>query len=311
MRPGTWLVGMLLACRAWAGEPPIVDTGYTIAPRTLSRSLYWIDNRRLLFEGRKIYLWDAARRSASVYAEGSGLCVAGSVVHFARPDQAVPAPGNAAQSVYSRFDCRRHLRAELSPPARPGRRIVMLRAKDGYLDAGPVDIEARIAEMRATAGGRVRLFAPRAEPIDLPLTLGQGPGFPLYSAYLGAYVTMPLPRGSTPGRVMRWPRGLPATVYTFTRLGPAGEIVIPYGEWGAVAWPLPTSLGWIFAGQGAPTPKAGLFVYNSGDVRRLDSGWVYEIAVTPDGCRAAAAIKTQLLDINAPTHVKVLELCSR
>ena len=286
---------------------------------------------------KKIYLWDTRAGSARLYADGSALCVANGVIRYAvqvdgtaskeisrrglsgqetelerplRAGEKVASAGSDAR-VYSSFNCAALSRSALSPPAAPGRRILVLRAGDGYLDAGPIAVDERIAEIRIRAPGYVTLYRPGSPSgIKLPFTLAQGPGYPVYSEYLGAYVTLPDPKSSRPGVLAPWPRGLPFTVYSFRASGEAGEVVIPYGEWGGPMAVQPTSAGWMFAGQGSPAPKAGLFMFSSGSVRRLDSGFVYEIAVTPDGCRAAVAIKNRLLEINAPTNLKIVDLCA-
>jgi len=347
-----WLIASLVAYPAFAA-PVVFDTGYEIIPRTLSPSVYWIDNDRLLFEGinrsemdaalanrepqrvgrlKRLYLWDDRTGSIRFYADGAGLCVADGIVHFTVLEDGASGsriiregpPGSEkeirtdergdrgrADTLYSQLACKTYARGDLSPPVPPGRRVVVLREGDGYLRAGPVGIAQRIEELRAHGSRHIRLFRPGSSAgIELPFTLEQGPGYPIYSDYLGAYVTLPQPKGSAPGRITSWPRGLPFTVYSFSASGETREIIIPYGEWGAIAWAQPTSAGWIFAGQGAPTPRAGLFMFGSGAVRKLDSGYVYEIAVSPDGCRAAAAIKNRLLEIAAPTNLKVFGLCA-
>lgn len=281
---------------------------------------------------KRLYLWDGKARAVRFYADGAGLCVANGVVRFTvRIDRARAVrivregpPGSEAQvridmsgkdersdSVYSPLACKSYARRDLSPPAPPGRRVVVLREGDGYLRAGPVRMAERVKAFRAHGRENLRLFGPRHPAgVELPITLEQGPGYPIYSEYLGVYVTLPRPKGSAPGRITAWPRGLPFTVYSFNASGDTREITIPYGRWGSIAWAQPTSAGWIFAGHGAPTPEAGLFIYSSGAVRKLDSGYVYEIAVSPDGCRAGVAIKNRLLEINAPTNLKIVDLCT-
>jgi hypothetical protein len=281
---------------------------------------------------KQLYLWDGRSRTVRFYAKGAGLCVASGVVHFtvsidrasavrivregplgSEAELRIDMPGKSARTdtVYSRLACRRYARGDLSPPAPPGTRIVVLRDGDGYLRAGPIGIAERLKEIRTHGKENIKLFGPRSRAgVDLPITLEQGPGYPIYSEYLGTYVTLPRPKGSTPGRFMPWPRGLPFTVYSFNASGDVRQITIPYGEWGRIEWAQPTSAGWIFAGQGAPAPKAGLFLYNSGAVRRLDSGYVNEITVSSDGCRAGVAIKNRLLEINAPTNLRIVDLCA-
>jgi len=351
------LIACAVAHPALATKPVIYDTGYEIIHKTLTPSIYWIDNERLIFEGintadrsaavanrdpnqvkrlKKLYVWDANSKSVRFYAEGSDLCVSNGTLHYTvRTDKtagirvvkagplghekqtSVPLPTKEelswrAQSerVRGDFTCKTHLRADLSPPAPKGRRIIVLREGDGYLDAGPEGTIELVGEIRATGPGHIKLFHPgNPIPLELPMTLEQGPGWPIYSEYLGAYVTLPRPQGANPGHITSWPRGLPFSVYSFTASGHVHKVVIPYGEWGGIAWVQPTRAGWIFSGGGTPPPKAGLFLFDSTTVRKLDSGYVYEIAVSPDGCRAAVATLNRHLEMGMPTNLRILEFC--
>jgi hypothetical protein len=334
-----------------AGQSRVFDTGYEIA-RGQASSLYWIDNERLLFAGtftadmeaairnkdanrgrlKKLYLWNASTRVATLYADAKDVCVADGAVHYTvRIDESAGkivervgpigsekdiekplAPkgelSRGAQTVWvrSKHTCRIHRLSELIPPPEAGRRIIVLRNGDGYIDAGPLAPK----ELLDQRNRPIRLFHPnRQSPVELPITIEQGAGNPTYSQYVSAYVSRPRPIGSDPGHITSWPRGLPFTIYTFTSNGLLDKSVIPYGEWGTLAQPLPTRVGWVFSGYGEIRRKAGLFLFDVSSVRRLDTGQVYEIAVSKDGCRVAVGIQNRHLDMGTPINLKVIDLC--
>jgi len=350
------LIACAVAHPALATTPVIYDTGYEIIHKTLTPSIYWIDNERLIFEGinsadrstavanrepnqvkrlKKLYVWDANSKSVRFYAEGSELCVSNGTLHYTvRTDKtagirvvkagplgheqqtSVPLPTKEelswrAQSerVRGDFTCKTHLRADLSPPAPKGRRIIVLRDGDGYLDAGPDGTLELVQEIRKKGPGPIKLFRPgNRNPIDLPITLEQGPGRPIYSEYLGAYVTLPRPKGSNPGHVTDWPKGLPFTAWSFNAAGQTSRVEIPYNHLVNIIWVQPTSRGWLFGG-GNIYRSLGLYLFHGGALSKLDDGSVSEIAVTPNGCVAAVAIQNRHLDMGTPTNLRIFDLC--
>jgi len=286
---------------------------------------------------KKLYLWDKKSGSVRFYAEGSNLCVSSGVLHYtvrtdktggirivkrgplgleqegeiALPTKEELSPQGQMARVRGDITCKTYLRAELSPPASQGRRIIVLRDGDGYLDAGPEGTIELVREIRATGPGRIKLFRPgNPTPIELPMTLEQGPGSPIYSEYLGAYVTFPRPKGSDPGHSTDWPHGLPFTVYTFKATGQATDIEIPYDRLVNIAWVQPTRRGWLFGG-GNFYRSLGLYLFDGTALSRLDAGAVNEIAVAPDGCRAAVAIQNKHLDMGTPINLRIFDLCER
>lgn len=280
---------------------------------------------------KKLYLWDAKTNSVTLYADAKAVCVADGVVRYTvREDKAAgkvvervgplgsekeietlvsdEISSRTAQSVwvYSKHTCKTHLLRELVPPPEKGRRIIVLREGDGYIDAGPLDTK----ELRDQRIMPVRLFLPdRRSPVELPMKIEQGSGNPSYSTYLGAYVTRPRPKGSDPGHITDWPRGMPFTIYTFKSTGEVSESVLPYGEWATIYQVQPTRAGWIFSGQGVVRAKAGLFLFRNSAARRLDTGQVYEVTVSGDGCRAAVAIQNRNLEMGTPINLKVFDVC--
>ena len=281
---------------------------------------------------KKLYLWDARTKSVKHYADATEVCVADGVVHYRvrvdweagkivervgplgsekeieRPSGSKEELSRTAQIkwVRSQHTCKTHVLSELVPPPAKGHRILVLREGDGYLDVGPLAPKERLDQR----GKPVLLFRPgRQSAVELPMKIEQGSGNPHYSPYLGAYVSRPRPKGSDPGHITSWPRGLPFTIYTFKSDGDSREAVIPYGEWGTITQVWPTPLGWIFSGHGAVRAKAGLFLFHTSSARRLDNGQVYEISVSKDGCRVAVGIQNRHLDMGTPINLKIIDLC--
>lgn len=331
-----------------AATYPVVDAGYRLARHG---KLYWLDNNRVLFYGGSAkqdsqragkvggnsgtggtYVWNLTTGMLEHLSEWEITCyhpdyATWSLVRSEKnifrskagkfgQETELPREELTAQQrmdrVRSDITCKTHLRSELAPPAPLGRRIIVLREGDGYLDSGPEGTIERGEEIRVHGPGHIALFRPgAASAINLPMTLEQGPGSPIYSEYGGTYVTRPRPKGSNPGRVSSWPRGMPFTVYSFKATGETTEIILPYGEWGDIAWIQPTRAGWIFSGNGEQRPKSGLYIFGVSQVRRLDTGQVFEIAVSPNGCRAAVGIQNRHLEMGTPINLKTIDLCAK
>lgn len=325
---------------------PIVDAGYRLARQG---KLYWLDNDRVLFYGGSAkqdskrvgtastipaaggtYVWNVAAGSLEHISEWEITCYhpeysTWSLVRPAKNEYRFKAgkfgqetelplekltAQQRIQRVRSDFTCKSYRLSDLVPPPPAGRRLIVLREGDGYLDAGPSSTVERVKEARAEGSKPVLLFRPNGlSAIALPITAEQGPGNPKYSTYLDAYVTLPRPKGSDPGHITSWPRGLPFIVYSFKNTGEASETTIPYGEWGGIADVQPTRAGWLFAGNGVTPPKSGLFLSQPASVLKLDAGQVHALAVSRDGCRAAVGIQNRHREMGTPINLKVLELC--
>lgn len=355
-RSALFVLALCTTALANAGKPIVYQTGYEIG-RLQGPSLFWIDEKRLLFAGiktsemdaaiaaketdreerlRKLYLWEADTKAVRFYANAQGVCVSDGIVRYRvavnkergtytvregpfgvekeieklRPSNEELSMQGQRARVRSTYTCRTHLRKELSPPALEGRRIIVLREGHGYLDAGPERTQDRIEEIRTHGATPIKLYRPGiATPIDLPITLEQGPGAPIYSPYLDIYVTHPRPKGSDPGRVTSWPKNLPFKLYTFKPTGETNEVTVPYGDWASINGIQPTRGGWIFGGHGESRSKGGLFIFHGQSVKRIEAGQVYGIAVSPDGCRSAVAIQNKHLEMGTPINVKIFDFC--
>jgi len=315
-------------------RPTKHDTGYEIIPLITTPSVYWLDNNKLLFSGmragrgprkdlRKISVWNAQTNSFQIYADASSVCFSdgfisyrvhvdkaagtetvregplGSEIEFVRP----LAPRGA---IRSNLTCRTHNRSDLSPPPSLRRLIVILRPGDGYLDLGPSDINEKRTPLRnLVLHGRDQL------PLPLPMTWDEDflTSGVVYSAYRKAYVLKPrAPRGALDMRGP-WPKAQPLTVYLMWADGRTETVLIPYLPAEFLSNPRPIKGGWIFGG-GNFYKSSGLYVFSDTGVSKIDAGLVKEIAVTPDGCRAAVAIQNDHLDAGTPTRLKIFDFCS-
>lgn len=284
---------------------------------------------------KKLFIWDAKTRSVKFYAEGSRLCVSNGTLHYTvRTDKSAGirvkkigplglekeiteplptkeelSPRSQMARVFSSITCETHLRSALSPPAPQRRRIVVLREGDGYLDAGPDGTLELIKEIRATGPGHIKLFQPgNTTPIELPITLEQEPGRPTYSEFLGAYFTLPKAKGSNPGLATDWPKGLPFTVYVFSRTGQTKSEDIPYDGLVNIYAVQPTRRGWIFGG-GNFYRSLGLYLFGNGKLSKLDAGSVSETAVAPNGCLIGVGIQYTHRDKRIPRVLRIFDLC--
>lgn len=312
-------------------------------------SLHWIDNDRLLFAGmktadmaaaiarkepnreerfKKLYLWAATTNAVTAHADASAVCVAGGVVRYTvRVDRAagklveregvlgsekeVEKPLPTADAVRSKFTCREHLRQGLTPPAPRFRQVVVLREGDGYLDLGPGGGEDYF-EQRRTHPRTLRLYQGRTgRAIELPVTWEEeiAPAQVAYSEYRQAYVLQPqMPRGSQLGRITRWPSDRRLLVYLVSADGHLETVTFPYRPAEHLIDPRPTRNGWILGGGTSPKTVA-LYLFDGAAVKKIESGFVREIAVSPDGCKAAVGIQDKPYEMGTPVHLKILGLC--
>jgi hypothetical protein len=285
---------------------------------------------------KKLYLWDEITRSTRLYADAQGACFSNGFIHYTvRVDKAAgravvregpfgsekeiekPLPSAEELStqgqmarVYSNFTCKTHLRHELVPPAERNHYIAVLREGDGYLHLGPEH------------GGKERRSSPRnltlyrdktGEAIKLPMTWEEEIARyeVAYSEYRRAYVLRPqMPRGSPLGRITAWPKGQPLVVYLLWMAGRVESASIPYFHTPGLGDPRPTKAGWIFGG--GYFDEVGLYLFDGKTMSKLDTGAEREIAVSPNGCRAAVGIENRFLEKGySPINLKVFRFCAR
>jgi len=325
---------LLQGIRAEAAQPrvTVTATGYEVFEPVIS--IAWVDDNQLLFagtklppdpkqkpfEGSRIYLWNDATKSARVYAEGKDFCYSqGKVSVLLRSnnqarnavylegtfgaEKEVERPFRSDTEVYNKFSCRLQKRDEFVPPLPKTHLNLVLREGDGYLTLRPLDPRERQAFPRNLTLYKAKI----GKAIQLPMTWDEdigsfGTG---YSEYLGAYVLPPrLSPGS--GVTGEWPSEQPRVVYLLWADGRAERVSIPPS--GGFAYPRPTKAGWIYGGGHFRT--AGLYLFDGKSTSKLDTGGISEIEVSPDGCKAAVAIKNRHLDMGTPVNLKTFSFCS-
>ena len=339
------LVVLVLAIPICAAEAEAIDTGYEIILQTMP-SLYWVDDNRLLFAGirrtdmesaiaakdidrvarlKKIYIWDSTAKSVRLYADAREVCFSNGFVSYrVRVDRAggkevlregslgaekeLERPLPPQEALRSNFTCRTHWRSELVPPVRRNHYVVVLREGDGYLHLAPDHGKERQAYPRNLTLYR----AQSGEAITLPMTWDENFNqFTIaYSVYRSAYVLPPqFPRASHSERGNPWPTSQPLVVYLLWADGRTQAASIPYWPAEYLGHPRPMKTGWIFGGGKRPK-TGGLYLFDGKVVTKVESGFVREIVVSPDGCKAAVGINNKPYDMGTPINLKVFNFCA-
>jgi hypothetical protein len=285
---------------------------------------------------RRLYLWIASTTSVKLYADATDVCVSNGTVRYTvsvdkaagkavlregpfgsekRVERLLPskqelsAQGQLAR-VHSYFTCKTHLRSELVPPASKFRQIVVLREGDGYLDLGPSGGPNYAEERKAHPRNLTLYEGKTGRAIELPMTWEENfsPLEVSYSSYRAAYVLRPrAPPGAPIGVVQPWPKGKPLTAYLIWADGRSESVSIPYFHTFGLGSPRPVGVGWVFAG--GYFDKAGLYLFDGKRMSRLDVGAAGDIAVSPNGCRAAVAIQNKHREMGTPTNLKIFDFC--
>jgi len=285
---------------------------------------------------KKLYVWDNATKSVRFYADAKGACIANGVIHYTvKVDKAAgktivregpfgfekeiekPLPSTKELStqgqmlrMHSIFTCKTHLRSGLIPSPPTDRNVVVLREGDGYLDLGP-NVGSDLAKRRATPRNLTLYKAVSVSAITLPMTWEENfSQFDIvYSAYRGAYVLQPkMPRGSPIGIGRPWPKDEPLLVYLLWADGRTQTFSIPHWPAEYLGHPRPMKMGWIFGGGKSPKSVA-LYFFDGTSVAKVQPGFVREIAVSPDGCKAAVGINNKPYEMGTPISLKVFEFC--
>jgi hypothetical protein len=332
------------AMPCYASGPAVSDTGYSIGQTVGNRSMHWVDNSRLLFSGNKtgelgprLYLWDDAVKSVRLYSNAQGACFSKDAVRYqTRVNTAAgtyvvkegpfgsekeiekPLPSKEELStqgqmarVHSEFTCKVHLRDELVPPASRDHAVVVLREGDGYIDLGPSGGKDYYKERKAFPRNLMLYQARTGKAIPLPMTWEEDiASYDIsYSAYRDAYVLRPKKhRGAPVDLNTSWPKNQSLITYLLFSNGRTESVSIPYWPSEYLVNPTPVKSGWIFGG-GNFYKRAGLYLYDGKAVSKLDTGLVDEIAVSPDGCKAAVAIQNKHLDMGTPTNLRIFDFC--
>jgi hypothetical protein len=293
--------------------------------------VYWLDDARVLFPGFDgagggralrpvLYVWDQRTRQASVQSEMADagyICYSGGYVRYAvsRGDRQymregrlgaeterewTPAPG--ARFDRNELTCRDHDLADYEK-VYPGFVFVPLRNSDGYYGWKKIEqvreaLESPLYYLSGSNGSK---------PVALPIKAGQRDRVS-YSEFLKAYViefTPGVRTEHTTGKV--WVLRVDATVE---------EHVIPAGPWlrGSVGY-TPAKGGIVLSSPALglrsmdDVGAAGVYLVRGAKVQRMVAGFpTRHVAVSPDGCKAAAVVRLQKpRDVKAT--LRVIDIC--
>jgi hypothetical protein len=287
---------------------------------------------------KKLYVWDDVTKSVRLYANAQGACFTNGVIRYTlRVDKTagkaivregpfgsekeietslpsaeeLSTQGQMART-HSKFTCKTHMRSELAPPASRFRRIVVLRDEDGYLDFGPSGGKDYFEQRRAFPRNLTLYQSETGKAVSLPMTWEEAIVSlqVAYSDYRRAYVLRPqMPRGSKLGTVTPWPKDQPLIVYLLWADGRTQTFSIPQWPSEYLGHPQPIKAGWIFGGGKSPKTVA-LYVFDGMSVAKVESGFVREIAVSPDGCKVAVGINNKPYDMGTPISLKIFDICA-
>jgi hypothetical protein len=324
----------------------VVDGGYRLARHG---KLYWLDNERVLFYGRSAkqdsrgagkaasnpttggtYIWNIATGALEHVSEWEITCYHpeystwslvrpaknefrfkagkfGQETELPREDLTVQ---QRMERVRSDFTCKTHLRSELSPPALRDHNVIVLQDGQSYVDLGP-GLGANLSERRAFPRNLALYQAKTVKALTLPLTWEESfsPFEVAYSKYRDAYVLRPrAPRGAPIGLSQPWPKNQDLVVYLLWENGRVETKLLPYWPAEYLIDPRPSRTGWIFGG-GKLRHTGGLYLFDGKAVSKLDAGFVKEISVAEDGCKAAVGIQNRPDEMGTPINLKVFDLC--
>jgi len=329
-----WLLaGLVSSCADLSGTKyPIVDSGYTRVPGTLNKSLYWIDNRRVLFHGSDekpalpgatqpkpkhfpLYVWDTAENVVIPYA------YTGSVVAFCLKDGYIrylihrdekgyvrrgklgeeresvlpPEPENPDLALkVNPFTCREY--RDVDRPRTETLSFTPLRDDHGYWGFNYASRDS----------DKPLLFLPRdaKEPIALPIE-AQENGWMEYSAFANAYVIWRLAGDAKY-------HGRPTNVWLLYPTGRVETIEVPKGPWTAPGGYAPSRAGLIMFSRalttGAGPGDAGAYVVNGKRVDKVIAGLVEDFDVSPDGCKIAISVNPYTSQMRR-TGIKMIDVC--
>jgi len=308
----------------------VIDTG--IPGRN---EVFWIDNERVLFPGFQIrpksgeraslravlYVWDLGTKRPRIQAEmpeGGYICYSGGYISYAihrngkrfiregkfgaEKERAWSPPTPGARIDRNQLTCRDMDLADLEK-IYPGFFFIPLRDQDGYYGWKKPEstVEATKSPLYYLPSGKGKA------PIALPLTVGEKDRVS-YSEYLGAYVIE-----YTPSVRLERTTGKVSILYTTGRV--EGH-TIPAGPWlrGSVGY-TPARPGIVmsspavgFRSESDPG-DAGVYLVRGMKVDRMIVGFPSRyVAVSPDGCKAAAVVRVQKpADVKAT--LRIVDIC--
>lgn len=325
------LLSLLLAgCADLAGSKyPITDSGYFRIPGLLSKSVYWIDNRKVLFHGTsaktdsagaqsRLYVWDTQENAVTPYAYTGRIgtfCLKDGYIRYGleRDDKFYVRRGplGKEQEAYTppppedpelaprvnELTCREYRRAD--QPRSERFSFSPLRPGHGYWGFDYVSRDV----------GKPLLFLPEGarQPIELPIEAREK-GYLDYSEYANVYVIYRLAGLASL-------RERPTKVWLLHPSGQVDTIDIPKGPWtGYSARYAPTRAGLIMTSRGLTAGSgpgaAGLYLVNGDRVEKILAGLIEDIDVSPDGCKVAISVNPYTSELRR-SRIKMIDVCKQ
>lgn len=309
---------VLVSCvsaRAAPRLPQPYDTKYdfrlvspTLMDEYASERMFWIDDHRLVFRadeyenGKKVeakriglYLWDERDRSLRRLEDVAiGVCYTDGVLSYVtrRGDRRLylEGPIGAMKETPLASDVQQppRVRCRAVPPGTvPPKTYALLGG--GFLE-----------DRRGSPGGALPYRYYRdlnAAPIELPINpLFTGVSLHRYSEFTGSHIF----KSSYFDRTSKT-----TAVLQILSDGSIHKIGLTDGPWSqGVRVPLPTAQGWLLG-----TARQGVYLMNDDGVEKISPGQVLDIAVSPNGCRAALKMHFGTGSSIRPKPVYLVDLC--
>ena len=309
----------------------VKDSGYRGSPFS-APDVYWLDKQRIAFIGQKgeeyrvengqrlapsdLFVWDIrsgmVRKHADLSAFGF-LCVRRHFVRFGFTREGIRYVGMGDWG-------REHLVEEDTQALRDG---ILAMSPISCREYNPKLLQKRYGKnplpllskgeyLDRTLGQYVEPLRYFPEDGSKPVPLSEIPNrevntTPRYSEYLDRYVFHAVN--------FRWGEKFVQRMWLVNRRGAVTVATIPAGPWmeGSPS-AMPTARGWLLASTALKTAAgmnaAGMYLVRDQRVVRILPGVPHWYAISPDGCKAAVAIDT---DLKRVTHVRIMmiDICSK
>jgi hypothetical protein len=337
----SWLIGSLTAACA---QHPIRDSSRPAFPSSFAQSIYWIDNKRVLFfglDGRHVkrsdgsdwalsslYLWDV--ESGAVESLGdiaTSLCYANGYVRYPRWKLTNGEPGKDFEVLAGEFGKEALIDTSGSAPIDPetckprttaplpewtqGKAVKRLRPEHGFLVLGP---EKDDRNWPVT-------YHPNGNPQGIPMPFKRREAYLAFINYVpfkGAYFLtgdyfIANPEHPLDGyNRSPWPKGLPIPMWWLYPDGRVEEIRLPTDSRFATATTtFPAKAGVYYISPDYPHGDGLFKVIDQNKVERIIKGFIDAYAVSPDGCRIAMDHDPSYVGKRGLGTLKVIDICAR
>jgi hypothetical protein len=327
---------------AWA-EHPVKDSKRRAASNSFMQTIYWLDNRRVLFfgfngryldraDGRKqatqtLYLWDIENGVVEERGDIAGaLCYANGYVRYPRWNLKEGEPNEKVQIVAGEFGkelpvddvirrpdrldtetCKRKALAPL-PEWTQGQRVLRLKPEHGFLLLGPEKGDRNTPvtyHPRGEHDGIVMPFKRKEARLAFIKYV------PFENAYLvsGDYFISDARHPQGGYNRSPWPKGASIPIWWLRPDGRVTETKLHtdarFGVWIFAMRP-----GLFFISHGYSVNMDGLFFASESTAKRVLKGFIEGYAVSPDGCKIAVDHNGNYSGSAGLGTLKVVDVCS-